>query len=151
MEYDGYHTYLPHHPGYLKDKSTTKIRPVFDQNKIRSLNKVLETGVRKILSISARDFYPIGFLAPRTLFLKIIYQQLWEKGVDWEECAPQEVQTNWKMMMKGSGAFQHLKIPRWIGFSSNVISAEIHVFGDASEAAYGAESYARLQKKNVIT
>ena len=80
MEYDGYHTYLPHHPGYLEDKSTTKIRPVFDQNKIRSLNEVLETGVRKILSISARVFYPIGFLAPRTLFLKIIYQQLWELG-----------------------------------------------------------------------
>jgi hypothetical protein len=30
MEYDGYHTYLPHHPVYRKDKSTTKIRPVFD-------------------------------------------------------------------------------------------------------------------------
>jgi hypothetical protein len=33
---------------------------------------------RKILSISARIFDSIGFLAPTTLLLKIIYQQLWE-------------------------------------------------------------------------
>ena len=48
MEYDGHHTYLPHHPVYRKDKSTTKIRPVFDgaaKTKFGpSLNEVLETG-----------------------------------------------------------------------------------------------------------
>jgi Pao retrotransposon peptidase len=31
---------------------------------------------RKILSISARIFDPIGFLAPTVLLLKIIYQKL---------------------------------------------------------------------------
>jgi hypothetical protein len=41
---------------------------------------------RKLLIISARIFDPIGFPAPTTLLLKIIYQQLWEKGVDWDEC-----------------------------------------------------------------
>ncbi len=34
---------------------------------------------RKILSISARVFDPIGFLSPTVLLLKIIYQKLWEK------------------------------------------------------------------------
>ncbi|XP_032797580.2 uncharacterized protein LOC116934059 [Daphnia magna] len=46
-DYDGYHTYLPHHPVYRKDKSTTKIRPVFDGAATSkhgpSLNDVLET------------------------------------------------------------------------------------------------------------
>jgi hypothetical protein len=48
LEYDGHHTYLPHHPVYRRDKNTTKIRPVFDgaaKSKYGpSLNEVLETG-----------------------------------------------------------------------------------------------------------
>ena len=48
MEYDGHHTYLPHHPVYRRDKNTTKIRPVFDEAAKSkywpSLNQVLETG-----------------------------------------------------------------------------------------------------------
>ena len=48
LNYDGHHTYLPHHPVYRRDKNTTKIRPVFDgaaKSKYGpSLNEVLETG-----------------------------------------------------------------------------------------------------------
>jgi hypothetical protein len=53
--------------------------------------------------------------------------------------------------MKGLKNLHHLKIPRWIGYSkTSIVSAEIHVFGDASEAAYGAVAYARLQLENGI-
>jgi Pao retrotransposon peptidase len=48
MGYEELHTHLPHHPVYRVDKSTTKIRPVFDgaaKTKFGpSLNDVLETG-----------------------------------------------------------------------------------------------------------
>jgi hypothetical protein len=73
---------------------------------------------------------------PTTLLLNIIYQQLWEKGIDWDENAPQEIGTNWKMGMKGLIGFEQLNIPHWIAFANNVISAKIPVFGDALEATY---------------
>jgi hypothetical protein len=48
VDYDGFHTYLPHHPVYRTEKATTKIRPAFDgaaKSKYGpSLNDVLETG-----------------------------------------------------------------------------------------------------------
>ncbi|XP_057365013.1 uncharacterized protein LOC130685709 [Daphnia carinata] len=104
---------------------------------------------RNILRISARVFDPIGFLAPTTLLLKIIYQKLWEAEIDWDVEAPPEIKQTWIAAMTGLNEFAKLKIPRWIGYSKRVIqSAEIHVFGDASEAAYGAVAYARLQTKN---
>lgn len=46
--YEGIHTYLPHHPVVRTDKTTTRVRPVFDgsaKTKISpSINECLETG-----------------------------------------------------------------------------------------------------------
>ncbi|XP_045028551.1 uncharacterized protein LOC123471380 [Daphnia magna] len=106
---------------------------------------------RKILSISARIFDPIGFLAPTVLLLKIIYQKLWEGDIGWDDDATPEVKNTWSSIMKGLKDLHHLEIPRWIGYSkTSIVSAEIHVFGDASEAAYGAVAYARLRLENGI-
>jgi hypothetical protein len=44
--------------------------------------------------------------------------------------------------------FNQLKIPRWTGYGNTITAAEIHVFGDASGAAYRAVAYARLQKNS---
>ena len=52
-----------------------------------------------LLSISARIFDPIGFLAPTVLWLKIIYQQLGEKNIDWDQLASEEIQLSWKTLM----------------------------------------------------
>jgi hypothetical protein len=101
---------------------------------------------RKILSISARIFDPIGFLSPTVLLLKIINQKLWEKEIGWDQAAPAEIQKSWKLVMTGLVDFTQLQIPRLIGLSEKVTSHEIHVFGEASEAAYGAVAYARLQR-----
>ncbi len=44
--------------------------------------------------------------------------------------------------------FSQLKIQRWPGYGNTITAAEIHAFGDASEAAYGAVACVRLQKVN---
>ncbi|XP_045027159.1 uncharacterized protein LOC123470673 [Daphnia magna] len=82
---------------------------------------------------------------PTTLLLKIIYQKLWEAEIDWDVEAPPEIRKKWIAAMTGLNEFANLKIPRWIGYSKRVIqNAKIHVFGDASEAAYGAVAYKKV-------
>jgi L-rhamnose mutarotase len=82
------------------------------------------------------------------LLLKIIYHQLWEKNIDWDQLASEEIQRPWKMVMDTIIEFDKLKIPRWTGYGNKIVAAEIHVFGDASEATYGSVAYAQLQKMN---
>ncbi len=59
--------------------------------------------------------------ATTVLLLKIIYQQLWEKNIDWDQTAPDEIQQSRKAIMKGIINFKQLKIPRWIGYDSETI------------------------------
>jgi hypothetical protein len=51
---------------------------------------------RKILSISAKIFNSIGFLAPTV----------------WDQVAPEEIQRSWKTLMNSMIEFNQLKIPR---------------------------------------
>ena len=62
--------------GLTWDTKSDKFK--FDPSSIVQAAEEIGEGItkRKILSISARIFDPIGFLAPTTLLLKIIYQNL---------------------------------------------------------------------------
>ncbi|XP_045023784.1 uncharacterized protein LOC123468396 [Daphnia magna] len=75
-----------------------------------------------------------------------------QKGdIGWDDDATPEVKNTWSSIIKGLKDLHHLEIPRWIGYSkTSIVSAEIHVFGNASEAAYGAVAYARLRLENGI-
>ncbi|UYV80734.1 hypothetical protein LAZ67_19001563, partial [Cordylochernes scorpioides] len=46
---------------------------------------------RDLLSNIARIFDPLGFLSPTTVALKIIMQELWRSGTDWDEHIPNDI------------------------------------------------------------
>ena len=43
---------------------------------------------RLVLSVFSRKFDPIGLLTPYTIVVKILFQQLWELGIGWDEVIP---------------------------------------------------------------
>ena len=50
---------------------------------------------KSLLSIASRIFDPIGLLSPFTVKAKILFQDLWKRGLEWEDQLDEEVATQW--------------------------------------------------------
>ena len=100
---------------------------------------------RILLSIIARLFDPLGLLTPFSITLKVLFQETWRRGFDWDDVLPNEFQVQMKAWIEGLDYVRDWKILRcispvaWDGGSQK----ELIVFADASEKAYGCCVYLR--------
>lgn len=107
---------------------------------------------RAVLSVTARLFDPLGYIAPVIIVAKIILKGIWSHLslnndiLNWDDSIPDPLNECWKKFLKELPDIENLSIPRWVDFSPNRIqSAELHAFCDGSSAAYAATVYIRLQ------
>lgn len=101
---------------------------------------------RTIAKLSAKTYDPLGIIAPIILQFKIIYQELWKLKIDWDKPAPEKLMLDWKAKIEDLAALSNLKIPRTAKFAhidGVTRKWELHVFCDASMAAYGSVAYIR--------
>ncbi|GFO10300.1 gamma-tubulin complex component 4 [Plakobranchus ocellatus] len=101
---------------------------------------------RTVLSFIARLFDPLGFLAPFIISAKLIFQQLWELEIDWDDELPNPLKGQFENWLKELGSLQEWKIPRSFATSSwsDADEIQLHIFYDASEKAYGCCAYPRV-------
>ncbi|XP_017479437.1 PREDICTED: uncharacterized protein LOC108368978, partial [Rhagoletis zephyria] len=95
----------------------------------------------------ARIFDPIGWIAPIVIKMKIFMQKLWLKGVSWDEELPRELYSEWYDYRQNINRISKLRIPRWLDFTDDSI-VELHGFSDASEVAFAAAVYVRIQRRD---
>ena len=100
---------------------------------------------RSFLSTIATLFDPLGFLAPFIITAKVVMQEIWRKGFDWDEELVGEIKSRVQSWYSDLRELSDLSVPRClhIGKHKDVQSMQLHVFSDASEEAYGAVVYAR--------
>ena len=108
--------------------------------------------LRKLLSLIACLFDPLGIIAPLLITLKIILQDTWKEGLAWDDLLSDEKQISIKTWIEQYLNVQKISTPRCF-ISPNEPSPinQLHCFCDASQLAYGAVIYIRSQSANTIS
>ena len=105
---------------------------------------------RELLSEIAKIFDPLGLASTVIITAKMLFQALWQTGVDWDGPIPEENNTLWTEFPEQLPTLEEVKIPRWLN-SLKTSTLELHGFSDSSEKAYGAVVYLRSTTKNVTS
>ncbi|KRZ75252.1 hypothetical protein T10_4672 [Trichinella papuae] len=118
-----------------KDELSYNISPETDERK--------EYTKREVLSITSKIYDPFGYLTPFIIRAKILIQELWQRGLHWEDPLPGDLQTNWMKWMTEWKEIRDVRIPRCLITvpMMNIVQLELHGFSDASEKAYGGAVY----------
>ncbi|XP_077268718.1 uncharacterized protein LOC143900848 [Temnothorax americanus] len=98
---------------------------------------------RGILSEVAKLFDPLGLLGPMITSAKLILQEFWQAGVEWDETVPQHLHSRWMAFKQGLSKLSQIQVHRRVKFATDPQSVQIHGFCDASQRAYGACFYVR--------
>ncbi|XP_068750874.1 uncharacterized protein [Montipora capricornis] len=97
---------------------------------------------RSLLSIGSRVVDPMGLITPFTIRAKMLFQELWQRGSQWEDRLDEDIADQWRSWKSELSQLSCITTPRYfMGNIESSSSIELHGFGDASPAAYGAAVY----------
>ena len=105
---------------------------------------------REILKSSSRIYDPLGLLSPVTVRAKLLLQDLWQGGYEWDELLPAELQTTWKTLAADIQESSSFSFPRRYFTTENCLPYTLQVFTDASMKAYGAVAYLCTENESTI-
>ena len=100
---------------------------------------------RSVLKKIATVFDPLGLISPFVVQAKIMLQELWNRGYDWDEEVQDEVANRLQVWFSQLSCLEKVKIPRCLQNQQPVKLKEVVTFVDASTQAYGAASYLRCE------
>ena len=99
---------------------------------------------RQFLSDASRLFDPLGLLAPVLITPKILFQNLWLRGLTWDEFLPEDILKTWLEWRIDLTSLEDLRLPRClVPRDVSITVHELHGFCDSSEVAYAAAVYMR--------
>ncbi|KAM7356671.1 uncharacterized protein ACRADG_002324 [Cochliomyia hominivorax] len=114
------------------------------------LDETVNYTKREVLSQIAKLFDPAGWLAPCIITAKILMQRIWTDGTGWDEIISSEALIQWKNFQSNYSSINSIRIPRWIRYCPQS-KLQFHGFCDASEKAYAAALYVRVENVSSIS
>ncbi|XP_055612596.1 uncharacterized protein LOC129759214 [Uranotaenia lowii] len=99
---------------------------------------------RQVLQIIMSVFDPLGLISHYIIHGKVLMQEIWRSGSDWDEQIPQNLLDSWKRWIGLLGHLHKVRVPRCIFYNTDSrinYKLQLHTFVDASEAAYSCVVY----------
>lgn len=113
-----------------------------------------EVTMQNIYRILASQYDPLGYIIPFTTRAKIQVRQLWVKEREWDDpLLPSELLTAWQTWEAELEHLPLINLPRcYVSVKLDVpeVERELHIFCDASEAAYGSVAYLRTEHQGQV-
>ncbi|XP_062542531.1 uncharacterized protein LOC134210506 [Armigeres subalbatus] len=104
---------------------------------------------REILRTLMTIYDPVGLIDHYLVLLKILLQEVWRTGIDWDEPIPENLFERWRTWIRLLPELEKLRIPRCyrqVVLSIEEAAVDMHVFVDASESAMSAVVFLRFTK-----
>ena len=102
---------------------------------------------RNILKTLASIYDPLGFISPVLLIGKILFRNLYDLRMPWDNEIPQEIEN--KLVKWVNGLNIKIEIPR--STSTRETNIDIHLFSDASMNGVWTVQYAVIYQPNKIS
>ena len=115
---------------------------LFNKKPAKFNNNGNSYSIKKLLSLIACLFDPLGIIAPLVITLKIILQDVWKEGLAWDDPLPREKRILIQKWIDKYQSAPPIELPRGINPkpSANELH-ELHIISYASQLAYGAVAY----------
>ena len=113
--------------------------------KSQFIEQKVEFTKREFLKRVATLFDPLGFVSPFTIRAKMLLQEMWMIGLDWDEKVPSDLAEKITSWLSELSFLSQIEVPRALQLQKEVHSMSLHVFVDASQEAYGAVVYSRIE------
>ena len=118
--------------------------------KVEPLDEHFNFTKRNFLRKIATIFDPLGLLSPFIVRAKIILQEIWSLGVDWDEKLDEITCEKIQQWFEEAHKLENVKVARCLreNQTKEEVEVSLQAFSDASENAYGAVVYLRCRYKD---